>query len=71
MGQEYGIHREKDSARGLVAKLLPTQNTCLRVITGAYKTTPIRVLETETYTPPLDLYLDKRLVAFRDRLTNS
>jgi len=58
-------------ARGLVAKLLPTQNTCLRIVVEAYKTILIRVLETKTYTPLLDLYLDKRLVVFRDRLANS
>jgi hypothetical protein len=61
----------RDSARGLAAKLLPIQNKCLRVVAGAYKATPVRALETETYTPPLDLYLDGRLAAFRDRLANS
>jgi len=58
-------------AQGLAAKLLPTQNTCLRVVVGAYKAILIRVLETETYTLLLDLYLDGRLVVFRDRLANS
>ena len=61
----------RDSARGLAAKLLPIQNKYLRIVAGAYKATPIRALETETYTPPLDLYLDGRLAAFRDRLANS
>jgi hypothetical protein len=28
-------------------------------------------LETEVYVPPIDLYLDSRLAAFQDRLTNS
>jgi hypothetical protein len=60
-----------DSAKGLAAKLQPTQNKCLRVIAGAYKATPIRALETETHTPPLDLYLDGRLTAFRARLASS
>jgi len=31
----------------------------------------IRVLETETYISPLDLYLDSRLVVFRGRLASS
>ena len=35
---------------------------------GAYKATPIRHLETETYTPPLDLYLNKRLADFERQL---
>ena len=38
---------------------------------GAYRATPIRALETETHTPPLDLYLDSRLAAFRERLAGS
>ena len=37
------------------------KNTCLRLVSGAYKATPIAALETETYTPPLDLYLDAKL----------
>ena len=59
------------SARGLAAKLQPIQNKCLRVVAGAYKATPVRALETETHTPPIDLYLDGRLAAFKDRLANS
>ena len=35
---------------------------------GAYKSTPIRCLETETWVPPLDLYLNKRLADFEVRL---
>ena len=35
---------------------------------GAYRATPIRHLETETYTPPLDLYLNQRLADFEQRL---
>jgi hypothetical protein len=43
----------------------------LRIVAGAYKATPIQSLEVETYTPPLDLYLDSRLAKFRERLTQS
>jgi hypothetical protein len=60
-----------NTAKGLAAKLQPVQNKCLRVVAGAYKATPIRALETETHTPPLDLYLDSRLAAFRERLASS
>ena len=35
---------------------------------GAYKTTPVRCLETETWVPPLNLYLNKRLADFEHRL---
>ena len=38
---------------------------------GAYRATPIATLETETYTPPLDLYLDSRVAAFQTRLQES
>jgi hypothetical protein len=59
------------SAKGLAARLQPVQNKCLRTVAGAYRATPIRALETETHTPPLDLYLDSRLAAFRERLAGS
>ncbi|KAL2150243.1 hypothetical protein VTH82DRAFT_7919 [Thermothelomyces myriococcoides] len=39
------------------------QNRSLRVVTGAYKATPVRVLET-----PLDPYLNKRLLDFEERV---
>jgi hypothetical protein len=57
--------------QGIAAKLEKIQNKCLRVVAGAYRATPIRSLETETFTPPLDLYLDSRLAAFLKRLENS
>ena len=34
---------------------------------GAFKSTPIRNLETETWVPPLDLYFNKRLADFKDQ----
>jgi hypothetical protein len=37
-------------------------------VVGAYKTAPIRCLETEAWVPPLDLYLNKRLANFESRL---
>ena len=48
--------------------LQASQNKCLRRVAGAYKATPIQNLELETYCPPLDLYLNKRLADFEDRL---
>src|SRR5436190_4314811 len=53
--------------RGPAARLRSVQNKCLRIVSGAYRATPISVLETETFTPPLDLYLDARLAQFRLR----
>ena len=53
-------HRTK----GPAAKLTSIQNKCLRVVAGAYRATPVSVLESETYTPPLDIYLDAKLAKF-------
>src|SRR3981189_3068506 len=63
--------RPNGKAQGLAAKLEKIQNKCLRVVAGAYRATPIRSLEVETCTPPLDLYLDSRLATFQKRLKNS
>lgn len=41
------------------------------MISGAYKATPIRTLETETFIPPLNLYIDSRIAAFQERLEKS
>jgi hypothetical protein len=37
-------------------------------VVGAYKTAPIRCLEIEAWVPLLDLYLNKRLADFENRL---
>ena len=47
------------------------QNVCLQTVAGAYKATPTRNLEMETLVPPLDLYLNKRLADFEERLTQT
>jgi len=52
---------------GPAVKLAKIQNKCLRAIVGVYKATPTLVLETKTFIPPLDLYLNKRLTNFRFR----
>ena len=54
--------------KGIVQSLAKAQNRSLRIVARAYKATPIRHLETETYTPPLDLYLNQRLADFEQRL---
>src|SRR5271156_952030 len=54
-------------AAGPATKLRTIQNKCLRTIAGAYKATPIESLETETFIPPIDLYLDKRCARYRQR----
>ena len=47
--------------RGIAKQLTTTQSSCLRVVTGAYRATQVRSLETEAWVPPLDLYLNKRV----------
>jgi hypothetical protein len=53
---------------GLATYLTKAQNRSLRIVAGAYKATPIRHLEAETWVPPLDLYLNKRLADFESRI---
>ena len=54
-------------AAGLATKLRTIQNNCLWTITGAYKATLIESLETETFVPLIDLYLDKRCACYCQR----
>jgi Reverse transcriptase (RNA-dependent DNA polymerase)/Endonuclease-reverse transcriptase len=58
---------EKGQGVRLTRELQRIQNKCLRVITGAYKATPISSLETLACVPPLDLYLTGRVAAYRRR----
>ena len=53
------------TAKSIAAKLTGIQNRCLRVVSEAYKATPIAALEIETYIPPLDLHLNAELTKFR------
>ena len=53
---------------GPAKRLAKAQNRSLRIVAGAYKATPIRHLEIETWVPPLDLYLNKRLADFEARI---
>ena len=41
------------------------------MVAGAYRATPIRSLETETWVPPLDLYLNRRVADFKERLSQT
>jgi Reverse transcriptase (RNA-dependent DNA polymerase) len=62
---------QKQSPRGIARQLLTTQSSCLRVVAGAYRATPVRSLETETWVPPLDIYLSKRVADFEARLVST
>jgi hypothetical protein len=61
-------HPTQRQAKGIARNLATTQSQCLRVASGAYKATPVRFLEVETATPPLDLYLNKWVADFERRL---
>ncbi len=56
------------SPEGLAKRLAKAQNRSLRIVAGAYKSTSTRCLETEAWVPPLDLYFNKRLADFENRL---
>ena len=55
------ISSERKNA-GPIAKLITIQNKCLRSITGAYKTTNIKVLKAESGVILLDLHLDQMVL---------
>ena len=41
-----------------------SQTSCLQVVVGAYKVILVYLLKTEVVMPPLDIYLNKRVVDF-------
>jgi hypothetical protein len=61
-------HNIREGSKGLSKALTPTQNKCLRIVAGAYKAIPTRYLESEIAMPPLDLYFDKWVANFEDRI---
>ena len=61
-------HPTEQKIQGIARNLATTQSQCLRIVCGAYCATPVRFLEAETATPPLDLYLNKWVADFERRL---
>ena len=59
------------NAVGIAGSLRKEQTQCLRTVAGAYRATPVRALETETFVPPLDLYLNGRVAQFEGRIEES
>ena len=57
--------------RGIARGVGAAQNRCLRAVSGAYKATPTRCLETETGCPPFDLYCSERTARFEQRTISS
>ncbi len=60
-----------EKVKGLAKKLGKYQNSCLRTIAGAYRATSVRQLETETFVPPLEVYLNRRMAAYHLRQEGS
>lgn len=54
--------------RGIANHLSTAQSDCLRTVTGGYRATQIRHLEVEAATPPIHIYLNKRVAEFESRL---
>jgi hypothetical protein len=54
--------------RGLARSFHTIQTRCLRVVTGAYKATPTRNVESEAWVPPIDLYLNRWVAKAEQRL---
>ena len=52
-------------------KMAVTQNKCLRIVSGAYRATPIKALEVETAVPPIQLHLDRLQAMARLRMMRS
>lgn len=58
----------EEVSKSSIDKLSRLQNKALRLVTGAYKATPISTLEVEAFVPPLPLYLQERARAYRCRI---
>ena len=62
-------HTPKDVKKSYsTEKLAVLQNKCLQTIAGAFKATPILVLEAETFIAPIDIHLDQLQVKARYQL---
>ena len=55
-------------SRPIISKLRLTQNKALRNISKAYRATVIKVLESKTFIPPLDVYLDQKAIDYTKRV---
>ena len=54
----WHMPKEVKKSKMSTSKLSAMQNYCLRTIAGAFKATPISVLEAETFIAPIDTHLD-------------
>lgn len=63
--------RQPGKRSTLTKKLATCQNQALRVVTGAYRATRVRQLETEAFIPPIDIWLEAKRAAFHWKLEHS
>jgi hypothetical protein len=68
--QEEGVSPLRGN-KNVVKKLQIAQNKCLRIITGAFKATPVQILEVEAGVPPILLHLEGIQIQTRLRLQAS
>lgn len=61
----------KERGKGIITQYYAAQTKCLRVVTGAYKATPIYMVKSETRCPLLNMYLNARVAQFEERLVLS
>ena len=64
----WHMPKEVKKSKTSTSKLSVMQNNCLRTIAGAFKATPISVLEAETFIAPIDTHLDMLQAQARHRL---
>jgi hypothetical protein len=67
----FNWHKIGKNLKNLSKALIPTQNKCLQIMSGAYKAIPTRYLESEMAMPLLNLYLDKWVADFESRIAVS
>ena len=60
-----------DKSGTALQKAMQVQSSGLRVVAGAFRATPITELETETFTPPLDIYCKEQVAAHIRRTFSS
>ena len=63
--------KEIKKNKATMSKLSVMQNKCLRTVAGAFKATPVEVLEAETFIAPMELHLDHLQMKARYRLRAS
>ena len=55
----------------ITKELIKVESACIRRVLGAFKSTPIRQLNTEAYIPPIDLWMNQKAARFHQRVDNS